>query len=339
MDHYDFLPKLNKTAKKYYERVQEKLHYCVTCQPYEGGDYIWIFGKSIELDELFDDFSVPDRYRDDIAQHLSCPNCGREVFERWEEVGLEDPYDAELRKTVRAAETKFGRKLDSFQSHLKQYPSLSLSHPLGRKIQKEISSGNLPACKVSGSFFRARLVKGSNVFDAEDMGAPPTGVSLDGRYHHAGQSVLYIGKDEEVAINEILEPDVEKALVWVQEYEIAEIDKILDLRSNEEKITTFTSPLLIAILSKRALEKKVKDPKRTWKPQYFITRFISDCSRASGFNGIRYSSTRCYGENIILFYPEKIEFKKIGKPKVLIYEKTVQAPFLINTDFDIDDLI
>lgn len=338
MEPSDFLPRLNKTAQRHLEKVQKKIHYCVTCQPYEGSDYIWVFGERIELNDLFEYCSVPEKYRDDIAQHLVCPNCGRDMFERWEDVGLEDPDDAENRKNIRVAEKKYGKQIDFFQEHLKALPSLALSHPLGRKIAKEISKGNLPVCNVSGAFFRARIVKGSEVFDTDDMGAPPIGSSLDGRYHHAGQSVLYLSKDQEVAINEILESKVDKALVWVQEYEIDKIDNLLDLSRNGDSIGTLTSPLLIAILTKRAIDRRVEDPNKTWKPQYFITRFISDCARASGFQGILYSSTKFYGKNVVLFYPEKVNLKEKGNPKVLIYQRRVHDHFLLDAAFDLVDL-
>ncbi|WKL00525.1 hypothetical protein Q0F98_26305 [Paenibacillus amylolyticus] len=73
MEKYDFLPKLNKTAEKYREKAQRKLKYCITCQPYDGGDYIWFLGEETTVDEILESINCPERYRDDISQHLRCP--------------------------------------------------------------------------------------------------------------------------------------------------------------------------------------------------------------------------------------------------------------------------
>ena len=45
MDPDDFLPTLNKTAQRYFQQVQKEVSYCPTCQPYDGGEYIWILGE------------------------------------------------------------------------------------------------------------------------------------------------------------------------------------------------------------------------------------------------------------------------------------------------------
>lgn len=319
MDYSDLIPDLDKTAQKYFERIQNEIHYCTYCQPYEGGDCIWVFGEQIELDDLFDQYNVPKKYRDLIAQHLSCPNCGRDVFERYETVGLEDPADREIRGLIDRAERKFGRKIDEFQEYLELYPALSLDNPLGRKIHKEISQTSMPSCEVVGKFFRARLVKGSEVFSGKDMCAPPQGVSDDGRYHHSGQSVLYLSEEQDVAIHEALGPEITKALVWVQTFELSKVRKILDLSTPEDQIYKLTSPLLVAMLSRRILEQKVEDKKNKWQPQYFITRFIADSARAAGYEGIRYRSARLYGINLVLFNPSKAEIKQVDNPKILIY--------------------
>ncbi|WP_188006650.1 hypothetical protein GGGNBK_11900 [Sporosarcina sp. ANT_H38] len=45
MEYEDLLPVLNKTAEKFKVKAQQKLKYCITCQPYDGGSYIWIIGN------------------------------------------------------------------------------------------------------------------------------------------------------------------------------------------------------------------------------------------------------------------------------------------------------
>lgn len=68
MDYSDFLPDLNKVAERYREKVQVLLKYCVTCQSYDGGDYVWIHGEKTTVDEIMDSVNCPEKYRDDIAE-------------------------------------------------------------------------------------------------------------------------------------------------------------------------------------------------------------------------------------------------------------------------------
>jgi hypothetical protein len=331
MDYLDLIPDLDNAAQKYFEKIQNEICYCIYCQPYDGGDCIWVFGEEIELDDLFDKYNVPKKYRDSIAQHLSCPNCGREVFERFEKVGLEDPADREIKYLTNRAERKFGRKIDEFQRYLELYPALALNNSLGKKIHKEISQKNLPSWEATGKFFRARLVKGSEVLSGEDMGAPPQGVSEDGRYHHSGQSVLYLSQDQDVAINEALGDATEKALVWVQTFNISIVKNILDLSTPENQIYNLTSPLLVAMISGRILTQRVEDRRNKWRPQYFLTRFISDCARLAGYEGIRYRSASLHGINLVLFNPSKADIGQVDNPKVLIFQSKYKKNIL---DFD-----
>jgi len=133
MDYENILPELNRTAERYKEKAQEKLKYCITCQPYDGGDYIWIMGTETTVDEILDDIGTPENYREDIAAHLYCPNCGRSGFEQYEVAGTEDADDLEEKRQIKLIE-KFANKLDSFKIHLEKYPSLALIHPMGKKF-------------------------------------------------------------------------------------------------------------------------------------------------------------------------------------------------------------
>jgi hypothetical protein len=144
-------------------------------------------------------------------------------------------------------EKKYSRQIDELQDHFKKYPSLSLATKLGRKIYKEILSGNIPSCSISGNWFRGRAVSSAKVYENKDMYVPPSGKTGGGRYHHAGQSVLYIADSRQTAIAEVLEDYFQAALVWIQEYDINGVDKILDLRSDWDRIGMTNSTILVAI--------------------------------------------------------------------------------------------
>lgn len=316
----DFLPDLNKTAQKHFDRVQNKLAYCITCQPYDGDSYIWALGQETTLDELFEELAVPEKYRDDISENLSCNNCGKSSFERYETVGTENVYDGEIYKHLDKAESKYGKQIKALQELLQEYPSLGLLNPLSKKLHKVITEGKVLTSNISGEWFRARKVKNSSVFRCDDMEAAPVGLARDGRYHHAGQSVLYLAETEETAVHEVLEFNDDSALVWIQEYKIISIDNILDLASSLDELGPEISELLVALISSDALHEKVEDRKNNWKPQYFLTRFIADCAKSAGYNGIRYMSTRGYSDNVVIFKWNDENLKSVGKPRVLIHE-------------------
>lgn len=316
------LPELNKTAEKYKERTQKLLKYCITCQPYDGGDYIWIIGNETTIDEIFDHVNCPEKHREDIAAHLYCPNCGNSGFEQYDVAGTEDVSILEEDKMFKSLFSRYGSKLADFRSHLEKYPSLALAHPMGRKIQKEIRNSKVDAIEVNQKgWSRARIVSRPDVFKKSDMTAPGIGMSSGGRFHHSGQSVLYLAGDDELAMIETLDnPDI-SSLIWIQKYtQVDELTGILDLRYKWGRLGHDKSEVLQALLVSQYLFEKVEDRSSTWRPQYFLTTFVADCARQAGYNGIIYSSSRSTGSNLILFNPNDKAVHPVGNPKVFIYE-------------------
>ena len=334
MNIEDFLPELNKNAMRYYERVQQRVKYCVTCQPYDGGDYVWIMGIQTTLEELFDDINCPEKYRDAIADHISCPYCGNSSFERYDIVGEGETNDLSIESHLKKAEQRYGKKIVDFQSYLEQYPSLALDHPMGRKLHKEIQRNNAPTTLATGEWYRARPVNGSKVFENDDMRAPNVGISGGGRYHHAGQRVLYIANEESTAIKEVLSDHSEPSLIWVQKYKIIEpIEKILDLTPDWDNFSPSFDVAIVALLSTGTLMQPIIDRKNKWTPQYFITRFIADCARKAGYQGILYRSTKEYSNNLVLFDPDLSQVICEGNPRVIIFDHKERDIFVNHLPF------
>lgn len=244
----------------------------------------------------------------------------QKILECFHAIGDEDKYDYEVKEKINAAKRKYGKRLNEFQEYLEKYPSLALNIPLGRKLFKEITSDTAPHCTISGDWFRGRVVNESRVYKNGDMFAPPAGIVGDGRYHNAGQSVLYLSEKKDIAVGESIERLNESVLVWVQEYTITEIPKVLDLSNDWSKLEIIESAVMIAVLSSRVLDQRVEDRNKIWKPQYSITRFVSDCARSAGFNGIRYTSSRGYGDNVVIFNWNETNIKPIGDPKIFIHK-------------------
>jgi hypothetical protein len=93
-----FFQCLNRTAQKYLEKTQSEVKYCLTCQPYDGDKYVWVLGEETTLDEIFEELNVPEKYRDDIACHIKCYNCGASNFDRYDVIGKEDHFNLETEK-------------------------------------------------------------------------------------------------------------------------------------------------------------------------------------------------------------------------------------------------
>ncbi|HDR7431266.1 RES family NAD+ phosphorylase [Bacillus toyonensis] len=327
---------MNKTKQKYLEKAQDLLKYCVTCQPYEGGDYIWVLGEETTVDEIFDEINCPERYRDEIAEHLVCDNCSADITSRYDTVGKEDRYEIELQDFVKKSLKEYGKELLDFYHFLEQYPSLGQSTVLGRKLFKEINAGQLPVIAVKNKeWIRVRDVTSSKILGEEDMKAPPLGLSSDGRYNHAGQSNLYLAIDEETAVREVIGED-KSCIIWRQKFLIKSLENILDLKHEWTSLNTTLNSIFIALLSSEILEKKVLQRGSTWKPEYFITQFIGDCARYAGYSGIRYNSTKKTGENLVVFDPqfliEKQHIIHLEQPQVITYNPKEEEEYIWNFD-------
>ncbi|MFA5239936.1 MAG: RES domain-containing protein [Phycisphaerae bacterium] len=54
-----------------------------------------------------------------------------------------------------------------------------------------------------------------------------------------------------------------------------------------------------------------------WKPQYFISRFISDCAKEQGFKGIVFNSRKHYERNLVLFDWKKEDIIFQDEPRIV----------------------
>jgi len=93
-------------------------------------------------------------------------------------------------------------------------------------------------------------------------------------------------------------------LCAVQKFRATEVIKVLDLRHNPLDLNPEVDLLAIAILYNGYVQLKPK-PGTSWKPEYFVPRFIADCARLEGYEGIQFSSVAHFGENLVVF-PQKM---------------------------------
>lgn len=318
MDEYS-KPKLTAKEEKYKQKIQSLIEYCLYCQPYDDGDAVWIYGERTELDELFHSCNVPEEYWNKIMQHLYCPSCGNSSFDLCLDIGVKTEFDKEVDKHMDEVYGLYGSEVRELEKLLESFQLLAYQNKLAKRIYKEIQGKKLPISSASGKFYRARKVESSEVISSNNMYNPPIGKSTEGRFNHSGQSHLYLANEKITAIKEVAS-DEKPLLVWCQEFEIIDtVNDILDLSFDWDKLTPSTSTLLLSLKVHNSIERNDRN-QENWKPDYYLTRYIMDCAKSLGFNGIKYNSVKdSYSYDLVLFYPEKVNIKSIGSPSVEVF--------------------
>lgn len=315
----DFRTELTSKEERYRKKVQSMIEYCFYCQPYDEGEAVWIFGDRTELDYLFDTCNVPEEYWNNIKEHLFCPFCGHSDFSYDEEVGVKTKFEEDVEKHMNEAYHLHGKEVREFENLIESFPLLAYQNKFAKRIYKEIKEKKLPITSVNGKFYRARKVENSEVISSKKMYNPPLGKPEEGRFNHAGQSHLYLSNNKETSIKEVVS-DEHSLLVWCQEFEITEkINDILDLSFDWSLLTPSTSTLLLSLKVHDSISRSDRN-RLNWKPDYYLTRYIMDCAKSNGFNGIKYNSVKdSYNFDVVLFFPDKIQIETIGNPCVEIF--------------------
>lgn len=312
-------PELNKIEEKYRKKVQSLIEYCPYCQPYDEGEVVWIFGEKIELMDLFYQCKVPERYHDKIVEYIVCPSCGFADFDFSVDVGVKTKFEKEVDSHMDKVTSLYGSDVKKFEELLESFPLLAYTNKFGKRINREIRDKKLPTTTIEGDFFRARRVEGSEVLLTQKMYNPPIGKSQEGRFNHAGQSHLYLANDKETAIREVIS-DEKSVLVWVQQFTIeGRIDDILDLSFDWSHLTPSTSALLLSLKVYNTIGRSDRNSEN-WRPDYYLTRYIMDCAKFHGYKGIKYNSSKdSFNFDLVLFYPDKVKIKAVGKPRIEIF--------------------
>ena len=299
----------------------EEIVGCFNCQPWEGGPF-WL-GPNSDLVDLLVDCEIEEGHWEEVLAGLNCPSCGTELTSPYDEVEIKSEYDRKVEGTLRQAQSpELIEQLRRFHEFLASYPYLGLCDPsgMGQKIREAIR--NWPVCQLESTiWYRARkLNEQSRIYTIEEMCAPdPNKVYIrEGRYNHTGQSFLYLSGNPEAAFHEIRLAD--ENLCAMQKFQTKEAVKVLDLRSDLQNLDPEADLLAIAIIYNGYLQLQPQII-TSWKPEYFIPRFIADCARFAGYEGIRFSSATHFGENLVVF-PQKISaFAPEGECEVFVWKE------------------
>lgn len=314
-NHLELSAKADKNRKK----IQALIVGCVNCQTYDKGEIIWINGEEKELVEMFNDFDVPEEQWQSIADNLACGNCGSSDFEVYSDVGMKSKFDIALDKYLEQTFKKYGQIIQEFDNLLEKVPLLAYTHRFGKQIYKDLKESNFPTTSVNGVFYRARRLSDGEILTKERMMNPPTGKPHEGRYNHSGQSHLYLSSNSETAIEEVMGIE-NKGIVWILELKLERVDKILDLSFDWTMTTPETSPVFFILCGHNFINRSDRN-KELWKPDYFLTRYVADCAKHLGYNGVKYNSVRksCI-DNLVLFYPENCVIEIEEEPRLETYK-------------------
>ncbi|MCZ6626005.1 MAG: RES domain-containing protein [Deltaproteobacteria bacterium] len=302
------------------EQVQQQITHCITCQPYEGGEAVWIFGSRTDIDDVLDSCSVPERLKDEVLSQINCPGCGASI-ERPCDVGIKHDFEIEYDETLERAERRYESKLYDFSHFLQRVPYLGANHPLGKAILRTIKK--FPKRSVERrSWFRGRRVVDGRSISTDDLRPPdPEQIAIpEGRFNHYGQAYWYLASTAEAASAEVVRAGWKMA--WIQEWSIDHLDGVLDLRpwspDDDGAFDDDGRPKEVPLLAVAMIfgDQITSMPARSegWKPEYLVPRFLADAAKLNDFSAILFKSPRHYDENLVVF-DRNAEFEPVGAPR------------------------
>jgi hypothetical protein len=307
--------------EEYSQNAQQNFHYCLNCQGRDSGEWIWIFGHRVSMFDYLTDLEIPEQFWQAVVNKLECPFCGSSL-DLSMDIGLKSEYEIKIDQMWIEWTNRYEFELKDFFLFLEKHPYLGLKHKLGQSILNELQ--NFPKCDIQDEiYYRARKVSSGKILSSSDMLPPdPKFVSItEGRFNHFGQSVLYLANYAEGAAREILNKG--ENIVWLQKYKIIKIKNILNLTPDPYNEPSPDIDILpFGLIYSGALSKEV-ERSVGWKPEYFVSRFISDCSKYLNFNGILFKSTRHYSNNLVLFNWQQKEIETVDEPIVFKYPNIV----------------
>lgn len=244
--------------------------------------------SSIDLRCFYSGSRLRDVYTEEeffkFLKLVPCPRCGSELRNNiW-------PYTLPFNVIP-----EFENKLTEIFEISQSTPFLLLKHEFANHVFEALNSlAEITKQEMlSTSLYRARASELLNVGDISEFGFPPNEVVSEGRYNHAGIPVLYLGNSPETCFQEM-----RGAPCHIAEIVITENIKVLDLTNTYEAHKEYTD--LLSTLVYSALMSSRQDTTGWHKPKYVFSRFVADCAKATGFDAIKYPSTRVSDESFNL---------------------------------------
>jgi len=241
--------------------------------------------------------------------NVSCPAC-ESYLTLLDDVA---DYSADELGENRRLETGFQKYVPQFNAlndFLRQFPSLGLLHPVGRKLLSAVRKANTEElepktwCRGDGR----KHISSAEQFLGYDPMRPY-------RFNHAGQRALYLATEEETAVVETLQERKGKPLrIWLAEISVQRKLRVLNVATGANH-----SLFLQTLVQSTVLHTPRKKP-GYFQPQYLLTRFLADIVRRKGIDGIIYVSSQEYpftyemrGTNLVILRSDYRDCVTAGK--------------------------
>ncbi len=305
-------PKLTKKENSILKKIQNQILSC--SYDFPTGEFQ--IGKETDLNDLFFKFEINEKSMRKILKHIRCPRCGNREFDNCSFVGIQTDFENELDSLYEAAKKKYNKKFQEFEKYYHK-PTLAFKSTLGKRIYKELKQLLPETITIKGCYFKGRPVEAdlSKAFESNEMLLAPAKKVLEGRFNNNGQPHLYLAETQIGARRETCQNFMCNKDTFIQEFDIkTPAINILDLSHNFYEIALETPLIFVSLYDFISLKNRNLE---NYKPDYFISKFIGDCARDLGYNGILYNSAITKSQkNLVLFnIPNDLIFN--GKPKFI----------------------
>lgn len=299
---------------------------CYNCQPWDGGGVFWLGGSST-LEEVFSSCDIDEDLWEEVLEDFCCPYCGTDLQSPSDDVEIKSEYDKKVEATIDKIHSPgMVLELHNFHKFLASYPYLGLGddEKTGLKIRERIKTW--PRAELSPAiWYRARKLNDeSRIYDSTEMGSPKTEDVFvsEGRYNHTGQSFLYLADKPQTAFREIRTS--KENICAMQMFQAVEPIRVLDLRKDLviRNVDPNADLLALAIIYNGYIQDRPSSQTTLWKPEYFVPRYIADCARLEGFEGIWFSSAVSgNSSNLVVFDKKKTAFVPKGESEVFVLKE------------------
>jgi len=282
------------------------IHYCSKC---DGADlehhaYVWnkeldedddeVSPGGLDIDDVLNDYEVPDEYRATVRERLRCRNCGygeaNEIAGHFDlndraytKRDIESFYYLDL-EGINTLGERYGMEVSVEELHgldelLKRTPLLAMYSSAAATLYKVLHAhyeqGHAYRISAGSRLYRGRVRHPNEKhFTEDEMWQPPNGKAVHGRYNGVGFPVLYCcdcpdGIPYEISPTKDQLIDV-ACIVTHKDMHLLDADRLFNGVFNG----FVSSP---------------SDSGDILKTSYMFTNFIGECCKHIGYHGVVYN--------------------------------------------------
>lgn len=269
--------------------------------------------------ELIDSFEAYEDYDKGISLYAGYGENGEQnMLLR----ALKNEIDLELKKIIHKLKTQNYFELESL---------------IINRLQNFVEVAKI-AIKKHNKYYRARIGYSKKNYDylsggmeaeyiytpfiGSEISSPAPSMCQSGRLNRTGVSFLYCATNADTAISEVRPHPGDKVsigcFITIVELKIFNLSKdyLLEYYKSDKLLDEY----FLYINSLNNLFQKSIPPSK--KNNYSITQLIADSIRKLGFDGILFNSSVGNGNNLVVFYPEKMKYIEEDKNVVVVNKVT-----------------